>query len=550
MSSRPRRARTLLALAVALVTAGCARGPEAPPTSMDQDVPLEGWIRVESPGIEIVSAADESRTLALARELQIFRALARSLTGVRTEPRLPTRAFLFPDARAFHYFAADGIEGQFRQYPSGCLLLLSADDPEARHVLFHEYVHFLLHNQAVGYPKWYDEGLAELLGGVRIREHLVTVGAMVGREGTLANPDALLPLETVIGARSYADAGTRVSGFYAQSWLLTHLLTLGRHAGYPKRLDALRRYLAALQTAPDWRTAFDTYFPEGLEALSRDLESYRQRAVSGSTICRGSASTRASSREPSRRSRCVRSRRRGWRSCSVRSTSISGPRRRATPSDSSSGRWSSIRDTRPRGSGSRVPGRSAARSRTPPPSSSAPRRSLPSRARCCSRKATCCCCRRSRWTRQTPPWRASCAPARAMRSARAVSLDPDAIEAQVLLGRTYLTDEASVAEGLRGAGASAFGPALPRRDRPRPGTALRARGSARARARAPRSRRALGAGGAARAGDRPARRGREHYRVGATVGRRPVTAGATGGACDGSRPCCSRWFSPCSAPAA
>lgn len=271
----------LTALAV-MVLLGCfALGPDAPPASMDRAIGLDAWVLATSPGIEIASAAGEQRTLELARELQIFRALARTLSQAPVEPRVPTRILVFPDRRAYVHFGSSSTAGEFHESLRGFVLAMSADDPSARHTLFHEYVHFLLHNQSMSYPTWYDEGFAELLGGASIREHVVTVGALVGREATLANEDRLLPLETLLGARAYADAETRIDGFYAQSWLLAHLLILGHHAGYPQRVDSLRAYLAALQTAPDWRGAFDAAFPEGLDALAGDLESYRQRVTSG-----------------------------------------------------------------------------------------------------------------------------------------------------------------------------------------------------------------------------------------------------------------------------
>lgn len=268
-----------LALALGLLAACWARGPKAPPASMDRAIGLDGWLLVTSPGIEIASAAGERRTLELARELQIFRALARALSQAPVEPRLPTRVVVFRDRQAYEHFGSRHTAGEFHWGLRGFVLVMSADDTSARHTLFHEYVHFLLHNQSLSYPTWYDEGFAELLGSASIREHIVTVGALVGREATLADPERLLPLETLLGARSYADADTRVDGFYAQSWLLAHLLILGHHAGHPRRVDALRSYLAALQTAPDWRRAFDAAFPEGLDALARDLEAYRQRVT-------------------------------------------------------------------------------------------------------------------------------------------------------------------------------------------------------------------------------------------------------------------------------
>jgi len=114
---------------------------------------------------------------------------------------------------------------------------------------------------------------------------------------------ATLPLDRVLGARSYDDVSQSLPEFYAQAWLLAHLLHLGHHAGYPRRLEPLRAYLLALQTQPEWRVAFDASFPEGLDALAADVESYRQRVVRDAYVPRirldarrlGDVQTRATS---------------------------------------------------------------------------------------------------------------------------------------------------------------------------------------------------------------------------------------------------------------
>ena len=50
-------------------------------------------------------------------------------------------------------------------------------DLDAADVLFHEYVHYVLRNEnALAYPAWYDEGLAEFLSTVRVREDRVEMG--------------------------------------------------------------------------------------------------------------------------------------------------------------------------------------------------------------------------------------------------------------------------------------------------------------------------------------------------------------------------------------
>jgi tetratricopeptide (TPR) repeat protein len=282
VSSRAARVLALLALA------GCAvGGPEKPPLTMDRDVPLDGWFVVESRHASIVSAAGERRTLELAAQLERLIGVLDGVGSVRRfETRVPATLYLFPDTTAYSYFRPEGVLGHFSESNRGFFILMGPDY-ETRSVLFHEYVHLLMRNQgAFEYPVWYEEGLAELLETTSFREHLISLGAVPGMRASTLRGSNALRLDQVLGARSYADVPRSLPQFYAQSWLLTHLLHLGHHAGYPRRIESLRAYLLALQTQPDWRAAFDASFPEGLDALAEDLESYRQRVVRDAYIPR------------------------------------------------------------------------------------------------------------------------------------------------------------------------------------------------------------------------------------------------------------------------
>jgi len=277
--SLPSRWLALLSL-VGCAAAGAPAGAPLPPPAMDQRVPLEGWVSVESKHVSIVSAAGEQRTLELAAQLERLIAVLGAIgTAHRFDSRVPATIYLFPDSSAYSFFDPGNTLGHFYESERGFFILMGPDY-ETRAVLFHEYVHLLMRNQgSFEYPMWYEEGLAELIGPTTFREHLISLGGSPGLRTATLHGGSLLSLDQIVGAGSYDDVSKAMPQFYAQSWLLTHLLHLGHHVGYPRRIDQLRAYLLALQTVPDWRVAFDASFPDGFDALAADLESYRQRVV-------------------------------------------------------------------------------------------------------------------------------------------------------------------------------------------------------------------------------------------------------------------------------
>lgn len=281
-------------LLVALALAACARKPPAPPPAMDRELSIEGWQRVSSRHVSVVSAAGERRTLELVAQLERLIGVMHATGYVRIpDARVPATILLFPSAEAFAYFRPPGVLGSTSETARGFFVLMGPDY-ESRSVLFHEYVHLMMRNGGgIEYPLWYQEGLAQFLETVSFREHLASLGSPPDMRLPAIRGGSLPDLDALLGARSYADLWRAQPQFYAESWLLTHLLYLGHHVGYVRRVESLQAYLQALQTAPDWRGAFDASFRDGgFEALAADLESYRERVAHDQFIPRLRIDTR------------------------------------------------------------------------------------------------------------------------------------------------------------------------------------------------------------------------------------------------------------------
>src|SRR5262245_28825306 len=114
---------------------------------MDRDLPIDGWLLVESRHASIASGVGEKRTLDLAAQLERFVGVLESV-GVHppAELRVPARIYIFPDTNAYSYFRSGDTVGHFYESSRGSFVLLGPDYG-ARTVLFHEYVHQFMRNQ-------------------------------------------------------------------------------------------------------------------------------------------------------------------------------------------------------------------------------------------------------------------------------------------------------------------------------------------------------------------------------------------------------------------
>ena len=143
------------------------------------------------------------------------------------------------------------------------------------HTIRHEYVHVLVTYHQFKLPRWYQEGLAEFLGAMKIENDTVTIGLAPNkriknwRYGKLLSFNRILNDDYDIHRRSSGDA-------YMQYWLLVHYLLLGN----PERSKQLAIYLSLWNDGVPSLEAFEQAFditPMGL--WRTELKRYLRRVV-------------------------------------------------------------------------------------------------------------------------------------------------------------------------------------------------------------------------------------------------------------------------------
>jgi tetratricopeptide (TPR) repeat protein len=237
------------------------------------------WVEVRTPHFVIASAEGEKKAVALAIDLEHFRAAAERLTNIgRFEERIPTKVYALP--RTARELGIDGtIVGLLMPGMRANYALTTPQGSQSDEVLKHEYVHFLVRNRdGLAYPAWIDEGYAELLATVRVSgggTRLEYGNVMRWRaESLMLAP--WISWDTVVGTRDPRSLGRhRGAMFYAQSWLLMHYLVIDR-AGRSFGADT-SAYLQALAQGTSDREAFARAYGIEVEDLGKKLRSYLGR---------------------------------------------------------------------------------------------------------------------------------------------------------------------------------------------------------------------------------------------------------------------------------
>ncbi len=202
----------------------------------------------------------------LVGQLELFRAVVLRFTGLEpVRARLPTRAVIFGDHGEFTKVAGVGHVLGFTNTSLRHNRMVSSGgriDVERSHIMFHEYVHYLLRTSTQeSHPSWYDEGLAEYLSTTFEHDGTVTVGTPpVLHRLLLANRDLTIPVSRFVHADHPTNLRPQNKGaFYAMSWALVNYIYADRKG---ERLEGLNRYLAYLRAGEpreeSFRAAFGT----------------------------------------------------------------------------------------------------------------------------------------------------------------------------------------------------------------------------------------------------------------------------------------------------
>ena len=159
-------------------------------------------------------------------------------------------------------FFQHGWEKQF------AMVQLDEDLPGAYGVVYHEYVHTLLHMNFRWLPLWLDEGLAEFYGNTRFEQSQMFVGAPSSRVRIL-QARGLIPLETLLAVNQsspYYHDEDKVQTFYAESWALTHFLAM-------EKGQRLTEFYRLVQQGVDEKKAFQQVIGDFKE-VEKNLDQY------------------------------------------------------------------------------------------------------------------------------------------------------------------------------------------------------------------------------------------------------------------------------------
>ena len=243
------------------------------------------WTEVKSPNFRVLTDVGPGSGRRVAREFEQMRAVFETgFPKMRLDTGAPLMIFAVRDESSMKALAPElwkgggpkpaGFfqHGWERQY---AVVRLDQDIPGKYQVVYHEYVHSLLHANFQWFPTWLDEGLAEFYGNTRFEQTKMYVGAPSERIYRLQGT-SFIPISELISEnpwRAFRNNDRQIDLYYSESWALVHYMVFG--PGMEKGAK-LTKFYGLLQKGEEQKKAFEEAFGD-FKALEEGLLQYANK---------------------------------------------------------------------------------------------------------------------------------------------------------------------------------------------------------------------------------------------------------------------------------
>lgn len=246
----------------------------------------EKWLYGHSAHFEMLSSAKEKDSRRLLVNLERFRENVLKFFPSRQlqEPKVTVVRFGsdsgFKPYKPRYKGKPKDVAGYFLNHPDQVYIAMCTDydadengDPEE--IIFHEYLHLLVHSRGLTLPLWLNEGMAEVFSTCKFEDKYAEYGQPKQIYVDIMSLSALMPLERMLMVDEKSpdyNEEERATTFYAQSWLLTHYLLCGRDRENVQRLERYLQRTDGMTGSP--KEAFREIFGRDIGAMELELRNY------------------------------------------------------------------------------------------------------------------------------------------------------------------------------------------------------------------------------------------------------------------------------------
>ncbi|HEY0555164.1 MAG TPA: hypothetical protein VGG20_12915, partial [Thermoanaerobaculia bacterium] len=147
----------------------------------------EAWIELHTASFTLFSNAGETRVRQFGADLERLRdALSQLSPDLVLKSPAPTYVYVFRTSSAFRGYQRTyngqplDSDGYFLGRPLANYVAINGDTPgDERAIIYHEYIHYVMHNNYAALPLWLHEGLAEYYSTFLVSRNEAWIGQPV-----------------------------------------------------------------------------------------------------------------------------------------------------------------------------------------------------------------------------------------------------------------------------------------------------------------------------------------------------------------------------------
>ncbi len=239
----------------------------SPGTAADQ------WIKLSTPNFELYTTAGEKKGREAILYFEQVRSFFLQASASKRVSEFPVRIVAFRGEKQYHpYRLNDFAIAYFTRGRSRDYIVMQDISSEHYPVAIHEYTHLILEHSGLKPPPWLNEGMAELYSTLTPVGKKAAVGDIIpGRAYTLRTAQ-WIRLEALTSADHKSplyNERDRAGMFYAESWLLTHMLFFS-----PGYRPNFAKFLMEAGSGKSFDEACQAVFGKRLPQVEADLHQY------------------------------------------------------------------------------------------------------------------------------------------------------------------------------------------------------------------------------------------------------------------------------------
>lgn len=240
------------------------------------------WIKLTSPHFEMYTTNSVGPGMRAMATFERARSFFLEMTPTKKAPDRPVRIVAFRSESEFKsYRPGSGTFAYYLQSPKQDYIVMQDLATETNRIAIHEYTHLIAEHSGMKLPIWLNEGVAEVFSSLEAKGDKAIVGRQFdGHRAVLAQEHWLnLEILTSVDRSSYYANKVPMHVFYAQSWLLTHMLFLDE-----KYRDKFGDFLDSISSGSSSAQALSSVYSKTLDQVRLDLEAHFRRRTAPTSV--------------------------------------------------------------------------------------------------------------------------------------------------------------------------------------------------------------------------------------------------------------------------